>query len=187
MIILASTKTEKQLLYYQALCDIVSIYGETEVGCSEIDTTAVAQYVASDNFFVDYFDCLSVEDLYQQLTEEIIKGFPIWRFLKISDWTKTMLDKQLQQTIIEEQQRLQKTYKCITCQYYEEINTAFGTICKCTYTNTNNSDTNNSEFSLGRKRFLRDRNVLHELKKSCKHYKPHDTPHDTHQDNLLCL
>lgn len=182
MIILVSTKTEKQLLYYQALCDIVSIYGETEIGCSEIDTTAVAQYVASDNFFVDYFNCLSVEDLYQQLTEEIIKGFPIWRFLKISDWTKTMLDKQLQQTIIEEQQRLQKTYKCITCQYYEEINAAFGTICKCTYTNTNNS-----EFSLGRKRFLRDRNVLHELKKFCKHYKPHDTPHDTHQDKLVCL
>ena len=88
--------------------------------------------------------------------------------------------------VVHEQQRLQKTYKCITCQYYEEINTAFGTICKCTYTNTNNSD-----FNLGCKKFLRGQNILHKLKKSCKHYKPHDTPQDapqdTNQDNLLYL
>lgn len=163
----------------------MSIYGETEVGCSEIDTTAVAHYVASDNFFVDYFDCLSEEDLSQQLTKEIIKGFPIWRFLKISDWTKTMLDKQLQQTIAEEQQRLQKTYKCMTCQYFEEVDTTLGTICKCTYTNTNNSD-----FNPGCKKFLRGQNILHKLKKLVNiisHMIPLKIIYYTPQDNLLYL
>jgi hypothetical protein len=86
-------KELKQLLYYQALVDIVTIFGETECGSSELDTERIAQYVSSVNFFEHTFDAATKEDIYDQITEEIINGFPIWRFLKCSDWTMKMFEK----------------------------------------------------------------------------------------------
>ena len=155
-------KELKQLTYYQALVDILTVFGESEIGSSELDTEAITCYVMSDNFFVDSVESLTKEDLYAQITDEILKGFPIWRFLKCSDWTKNMIETSFKEDLKRQDEEDKRIYKCLTCQHYEEIHTSLGVICKCHY-KPDRADP-----------FSRKRAILDNLKRSCKNYSKMD-------------
>lgn len=152
----------KQFKYYQAICDIVSIFGETEIGNGEVDTEAVAHYVNSNSFWNDTFECTKEEDLYELLTNDIIEGMPIWRFLKCSEWTKNMLEQEFQIRINEALEEAHKKYCCYSCEYFKQIETSLGTIYRCEYSE-------DKEDKIGRK--IKRRDTLYELKQHCKNYK----------------
>ena len=81
----------KELIFFDVLKEIISVFGETEVGTREVDVEAVAAYLSSNDgfkFAFDTFSCNTREDIEAYITDKILDGFPVWRYLKCSDWTK---------------------------------------------------------------------------------------------------
>ena len=148
-------RLKRQLQFYQAVVDIVKIFGETEIGDCEVDEEAVANYVSSFKFVSDMWEAETKEDIYQKLTDDIINGWPVWQFLKVSDWTKGMLERSFAREAIEKRKRLEKKYKCYTCKYLEESETSLGTLRKC---------------RRPRDRFDMERRDYFEPKTKCKYY-----------------
>lgn len=145
----------KQLRFYQGIVDIVKIFGETEIGDCEVDEEAVAKYVASLKFTSDTWGLESKDEIYQKITDDIINGWPVWEFLKISDWTKQMLEKSFAEEVIKEREELERKYKCYTCKYLNESPTSLGMFRKC---------------MRPRGRFEMERRDYFEPKKRCKSY-----------------
>ena len=124
----------RKLLYFQALIDIVQLWGETEIGDCEVDVEAVASYINSDKFnLMDMWGIGADRDaIYQHITDDILAGFPIWQLLKVSDWTKAMLNRSFKADCDAQEAELKAKYKCYTCKYYSCRETALGRLEKCT-------------------------------------------------------
>lgn len=151
---------KKRFEFFSAVCDIVQIWGETEIGTCEVDEEVVANYCCSDKFWKDHFNCHTKEDIYEKLTNDIINGFPVWEFLKLSDWTKEMLEKSFATEQTEKWKELCKTYKCYTCEYYHSEDTGLGLYEKC----------KKPKDDIRQRGMMRKREIF-EVKKNCKHYK----------------
>jgi len=84
----------KQLITCSAIIDILRIFADTEIGGQyEIDFEAVCNYLDSMRFGVDYFNCSTAEEIYERFTEDIYNGLPVWRFLKLPEWTMKMVER----------------------------------------------------------------------------------------------
>ena len=70
----------KQLMYFNVFKDIISIFGQMEIGNDEVDVKKLATYLGSDKFFFDTFTAETEEEMQEQITELIENGFPVWRF-----------------------------------------------------------------------------------------------------------
>ena len=149
---------EKQLLYFNTFKDMISIFGQTEVGTGEVDVQKLARYLESNKFFADSFTLNTEEQMQEYITQLIEQGFPVWMFLKCSDWTKSMVEKSFQQECKKERQEMEKMYKCLTCKYYFCSQTSIGLFEKCTYV-----PANKNTFLYSRPEF--------KLHKTCKNYK----------------
>lgn len=148
---------KKQLTYFNVFKDIISIFGQTEIGNDEVDIDALATYLSSNKFFFDTYSANTEEEMQQQITELIENGFPVWRFLKCSDWTKDMIEKSFKEECKQEKEELFKTYKCLTCQYYSCQQTQIGLLQKCLHEEEKT------------KHKIRKREEFN-LKKKCKNY-----------------
>ena len=99
------TRTElKKYYYFAAVMDMAKLFAEQEIGYDvEVDIEAVAGYVESYGSAIDYHDYNGVLDskeaMYQRVTDDMIAGFPIWKLLKLSDWTKDMLERSFARNI----------------------------------------------------------------------------------------
>lgn len=124
---------KKILKFQSAIHEIVQIYGETELGNCEVDDDAIAEFCASDRFWSDFYEFSTKEEIYERVTNEILNGFPIWNYLKVSDWTKNMLEKSYNNQLDNDFKELCKTYKCYTCKYFKLENTCFGMHEGCSY------------------------------------------------------
>jgi hypothetical protein len=154
-----SESVKKQLVYFNEFKEIVSIFGQTEVGTDEVDIEALSEYLSSDKFFVDLFDYKTkdIESIDWYITNLIENGFPVWQFLKISDWTKNMIEKSFKKECQEELKELQQTYCCLSCQHYMIKDTSIGLLVRCTNKNC--------------KQYFGNRNGPLQLQEKCKEYK----------------
>ena len=123
----------KRFLFFSAVCDIVQIFGETELGSCEVDEEAVAEYTMSDHFIAHLFSCNSKEEVYEKVTEDILGGFPVWQFLKVSDWTRQRLEHTYATEQTRQWEALCRKYCCYTCKYYRSQDTGIGLLEKCGY------------------------------------------------------
>ena len=121
----------RPFIFYQAVVEIVQLFGDQELGSCEVDTEAVAQYVDSFKFSSDMWGFETKDQIYSKLTDDIIDGWPVWQFLKVSNWTKMMLERSFAEKIREERERLEKTYKCYKCKHFQETRTSLGVIEEC--------------------------------------------------------
>lgn len=124
----------KELIFFDVLKEIISVFGETEVGTREVDVEAVAAYLSSNDgfkFAFDTFGCNTREDIEAYITDKILDGFPVWRYLNCSEWTKQMLEKEFAEECMREKERIEKAYKCFTCAHFNVQNTMLGPIYKC--------------------------------------------------------
>lgn len=153
----------RPFIFYSAIVDIVQIFGEMEIGSCEVDVEAVATYVSGYKFQSDFWGCSTKEDIYKKITDDILDGWPVWQFLKVSDWTKDMLERSFAKKIREERERLERTYKCYRCMHFEEIHTSLGVIEKCNWV---------PPLKPGERYFewKRDSNSGFTLKKKCKNF-----------------
>lgn len=130
---MASNSLKKQLIYFNEFKEIISIFGQTEIGTDEVDIESLTEYLETDKFFVDLFDYKTddIDAIDSYITELIENGFPVWRFLKISDWTKDMIEKSFKQECQEELKELQKQYLCFSCKHYLVKDTSIGLLVRC--------------------------------------------------------
>ena len=121
----------KPLVFFNTFKDIIEKFGEMEVGCSEVDVESLANYLTSDKFFFESLDYNSEEESQQFVTNYILNGFPVWKFLKCSEWTKKMLEKSFICECQEESNMLKNTYCCFSCEYFKQSETSIGIFQKC--------------------------------------------------------
>lgn len=153
----------KQYMFFNYFKEIIEIFGQTEVGCDEVDIEALANYLSSDKFFADTYEYHSEEEAKEFITNLILDGFPIWRYLKCSDWTKNMVEKSFSNEMKSEYEKACQIYKCLTCKHYKVTNTMLGVLDECTYTEPTDEL---KPWLKGRKQ----RGVNFAWKKECKNY-----------------
>ena len=110
--------------WYQAFVNVVTVFGETECGGVEPNFNAIVSYISSIQFLSDRFDCPKgcdpVEYFEEQLTQRILDGFPVWRYLNLSDWAMEMIERSFKAECDAEMEVLRKKYCCLRCKYLRE-------------------------------------------------------------------
>ena len=122
---------KKQFLFFNWFKEIIEIFGQSEVGCSDIDIDALSEYLCSDKFPFDTFQYNTEEEAQEYITNYILDGFPVWRYLKCSEWTKNMVEKSFAQECENEWEQLKKEYKCYTCKHYTTKRVMMGVLERC--------------------------------------------------------
>lgn len=112
------------IAWYQAFINVLTVFGETEIGSSEPNYEAISNYMSTLDFFNDQFcapKCRdAIEYFEEQLTQRILDGFPVWRFLKLSDWTMNMIEKSFLDECVAEKAAMKKKYCCLRCKFIRE-------------------------------------------------------------------
>ena len=122
---------KKQFLFFNWFKEIIEVFGQTEIGCSEVDIDALTEYFSSDKFPFDTFEYNTEEEVQEYITNYILNGFPVWRYLKCSDWTKRMVEISFSEECKKEMDELKQKYKCYTCKHYTYKMTRLGILEKC--------------------------------------------------------
>lgn len=155
----------KQLMICAAIMEILQIFADTEIGGHyEIDYDKIADYINSFRCPAEYFECSTKEDVYERFTQDIYAGLPVWRWLKLPEWTLKMVERTFEDECQAEYREMCRMYKCLTCKYYEARNTEIGVFQKCNYRKEEpNRMCNRHYHSL-------KRDEPFELKKKCRNY-----------------
>lgn len=126
-------KEEIKAAWIEAFVLIAEIYAQTEIGEGiKVDIPRIAVFVNSPDFEnQECYQITQLSQIYDHITEEILNGFPIFRFLKLTDWQLKMCEKDWQSRINEEEEELKKKYPCKRCIHLHEKYTSLGMICKC--------------------------------------------------------
>lgn len=151
---------EKQMYYFLAVKEILELFGEQELGSRcEINIKTTLDYIQSFSFANDSWGLKTKDEIYQLVTDDILKGYPVWQLLEMPEWTKNMLERDLAAYRKTERERLEKAYKCYTCKWFSEHVTSLGILYECKRTET----------SKNRWHITRDEKYI-DPKKKCKHY-----------------
>ena len=152
----------KQLLIFSAILDILKIFADTEIGGQyEFDYKYIAEYLNSLRSANDYFECSSKEEIYERFTKDIYNGFPVWRMLKLPEWTANMIEKSFAAECEAEYEEQKRKYKCLTCVYFKITNTMIGVLEECTFKDNQKRSGH----------FVPHRKEAFKIKKHCKNYK----------------
>lgn len=152
----------KQLNIYESIADILKIFADSEIGGQyELNNDVICDYI-NGKAFVDFFECTTKEEIYERFTKDVINGYPIWQMLKLSEWTRKMVETSFAKECEEERLKAEKLYKCFTCKWFVQENTWFGLWQNCKV----HSDKSGRFDRLS----LRERSGPFKVKKICKYY-----------------
>lgn len=157
----------KQLMIFSAIIDILTIFADTEIGGQyEFDYDAIDNYISSLGCQAEYFDYQTKDEIYAKFTQDIYNGLPVWRFLKLPDWTTNMVEKSFKTECENELEQLKKIYKCLTCKYFHSHRLSAGLIYReCKYEKMQNETKRMCD-----RRFILKREESFELKTTCDNY-----------------
>lgn len=161
-------------IYLECFIKFVEIYGQNELGNCEVDIAKLGHYCEDMFFHLKHFRLSSIEEIYKNIEQKILDSFPIWEYLKVSDWTKDMLKRNFQDEQINKEKELKEKYICYRdCAYFNRKNTSLGPIERCHYQEEDLSDPV-SRFR-NKRRFSLTREELFEPLKNCNFYKEKQT------------
>ena len=124
--------TEKDLLIYQAITQVLTVFAETEIGTNvNLNNEVICSYLNSDDSIADYFDAHTIDECFDIFTTQILNGYPVWRMLDLPEWTLQQLEKEFRDELDREEEEQKRKYKCLTCAYFSEIQCAFGVLREC--------------------------------------------------------
>ena len=125
---------KNKLVFYEVLKEFLVCYAGEFIGEVEIDTGAVAYFLNSDKYLIDYqINKYSKDDLFKLFEEDILNGYPVWEFFKLNDWTKNILVKNFKDEEAERIKEMEKKYDCLTCSLFKVNNTTYGVVYKCNF------------------------------------------------------
>ena len=125
-------------VYIKSLLCFVEVWASEEI-CSdaEVDFSTVFQDVSSDAFHLRHLDYSAGDDdeverkVLELIEERVIEGFQIWKYLKLPEWTKSMLERSFaveQESVFE---KAKKKYPCLTCGKFKMDRCPLGTRDVC--------------------------------------------------------
>ena len=157
---------KKQLSYFNTFINIIQVWGDQEIGNCEVDVDKLSNYLSSLTFFTDTFELNFVSEFEENITQQLLNGFPVWNYLKISDWTKNMVSKSFKDDCEKEKEDLKKQFICLRdCKYYNSTQTEIGLFERCSFKSSFESE------MIGRKATnWETRRDCFELKRKCKNY-----------------
>lgn len=98
----------KKYLFLEAMIRFTEIFGNENIGNCEVDISQVISFAETQQFqLMMSWDCHTLDDYYKLIEDMVLDGFPIWNFLKISDWTKDMMKREFQK-VLQEQEELEQ-------------------------------------------------------------------------------
>lgn len=158
-------ETAKEALdLYEVITEVLNVFVSTEIGTEvEFDNEVIARYINSFDCALHFFEANTKEGIYEQFTNDILNGYPVWQMLKLPDWTRRMVEKTFATEQAEAWEKAKKRYKCLTCKFYKERRTIAGVLSTCAH---ERCSVNKAEFRTVR----RSKGVLKQLRKSCKLY-----------------
>lgn len=125
-------------LFLKAFVEFISVWANEEVGSGvEIDFIKLYRYVSNDNFFLENFDASKADEnealelALKKVEDMVLTGFPVWDYLKVPEWTKTMLEKTFKAETMAKREEATKKYPCLTCGYFSQSYFALGSIDEC--------------------------------------------------------
>lgn len=129
-------KAELKAIFLEGLIHFLEIYSQTEIGEGvEIDITKVALHTNSAQFENDDLYALkSIDDVYQLLETLTIIGLPIWRFLRLSEYQKSIFESGYNELLISAKKNAASERPCYGCIWYSETNTFLGVLRRCNRT-----------------------------------------------------
>ena len=161
-------ETKETLDFYQVITDILDVFIATEIGGAvEYNNEVIAAYITSLNCHLHFFDANTKEEIYQQFTDDILNGYPVWQMVKLPEWTKRMVEKTFAAEQADALEKAKKKYKCLTCKFYEEKKSELGTRRFC---HNEKCDVNKGFGRFELNRFQRTKGLLRELRCRCKLY-----------------
>lgn len=158
----------KQLMIFSAIIDILTIFADTEIGGQyEFNYDAIDNYISSFKCQAEYFDYKTKDEIYAKFTQDICNGLPVWRFLKLPDWTMNMVEKSFKTECENEMEQLKKIYKCLTCKYFKTERLSSGLLWQeCRYEETHKAKSKRRHDSILKPR----REGAFEMKTKCDNY-----------------
>lgn len=124
--------TPKDLDIYEAITDILRIFADTEIGGEyEFDNKVICEYLESLESTIHFAYDTDKDLIYKRFTNDIIAGYPVWRMLKLPEWTSDMIEKSFTDELTAEFNRLSKVYKCLTCKHQVATRGSTGIQIRC--------------------------------------------------------
>lgn len=162
----------KQLMIFSAMIDILTIFADTEIGGQyEFDYDAIDNYISSFKCQAEYFDYQTKDEIYAKFTQDIYNGLPVWRFLKLPNWTMNMVEKSFKTDCENEFEQLKKIYKCLTCKYFHSHRLSVGLIYQeCKYEEAHKTKSKRRHDGILKPR----REGAFEMKTACDNYEVKD-------------
>jgi len=129
------TKNRFKYLFLEGMIKFLKMYAVNELGSDcDLDLYRIAMYVNSTRFEnEDVYGIKSLDDIYYILTEEILIGVPIWRFIKLSQSQLNILESEYSDNLNKLKEILEKEKSCRMCYFYSSHDTPFGSIERCGY------------------------------------------------------
>lgn len=131
---------EQKAMLLESMIKFAENFGNENLGECEVDILKILNFADSEYFkLMLAWDCITQDDYFVLIEKMVLEGFAIWDFLKISDWTRKILDKEFAQEEIKREQEIQNKYICYKCQYFSQHETSLGIIYKCNKPRNNKS------------------------------------------------
>ena len=127
-------RSELKGIFLEGLIRFLEIYSQTEIGDGiEIDIVKIALHINSPRFEnVSLFSFTSIKDVFSLLENMTLNGLPVWRFLKLTDWQQSILEKEYDKLLKQARVSTIKKHPCYGCIWYDENETFLGTAKQCT-------------------------------------------------------
>ena len=125
---------KRKFLFIEGLIRFLELYGQNEFGNAEVDIEKVSLYVNNATFENNQINnYTSIEKIYKSLENDLYNNIPLFRFLKLSDHQKLLLETEHHNQLLKDYAEDAKKYPCLRCIFYRNESSWLGMSSKCNY------------------------------------------------------
>lgn len=122
---------ERALIIFRHFIEFLKIYGQENFGESyDIRWSKVFKFTTSyhlldfredlENIIFEENDEIFRDKIYSWIENQILNGYPIWRFFKINNWLYEKLEQEFREKEIENEKKIFEKTKCFKCKFFED-------------------------------------------------------------------
>ena len=125
-------KQKRKFLYLEGLIRFLEMYATNEIGNVEVNIEKCSLYINSPEFEnIDLYNITDINSVYKHLEEELLNNIPLFRFLNLSDYQKSIFEKEHHDLLMQSYEIDCAKYPCLKCIWYVYEQTSLGVLSKC--------------------------------------------------------
>lgn len=116
-----------------AFRDFLSMWAENEIGTNlEFNDDNIVAFMNSEQYAINYrMEVYSERTVFDVLTQYVLDGHPLFHFFKIPEKKLKLLEKEFQDSVIEEETQRINKFVCLRCKHLKTQETSFGIHYEC--------------------------------------------------------